>query len=1014
MSSDADGCRPNRSVNDFHSVEELRQALKSMSVTSSSSDGKYISFVHPELEQNQIGAHLGPLFEGEEGSLGAASETLENQSLDPELDWVLENYDPETTEPQTLNDELQRLLVLKSYLVLDDERTQSFERITGLASRMFNCPMALISLVDLGRQWFMSNRGLGGVRETSRKYAFCAHVIMSKENFLIVNDATKDVRFQNNPLVTGPPDIRFYAGAPLISPEGYKLGTLCVLDTKPRPDGISLEEKQNLMELAALAVQATVDHRSHKTQQFNDPAQMIAYTAHDLLTPLNGMQLSLSLLMNDDDFKSKLTPAQRETVNTASSCATVMERICKSAIDTIRNDQQPSSRLTKTLQTPGTDPKEVKNLQRTIQTPVEIADFVKTLYMVLDTFPKTVPLLVTVHPKVPKVVMMDDLKVFRAAVNYLTNACAKTITGSVHLSISVKMRHGERNLLFECEDTGPGVSAEAIASLFRPIRDSGEGGEDNVESNCMKLNPNGTLDAVSRLEMPNLGLGLYSVAANISSLGGDYGYRPRSSNARQLPSAHDGSENGYSQNENGAVFWFSIPLVEPGAAAVGSYKNHGLLESLENLNSTLREMSDEPGCQGRMVRILSTPSISERDGTQIYSSFTRVLEGETSGADFAESLVVPSMNGDPSQQCDDRNNQPPSEISISTSDISPGVSGIVSAETELMQMSVPLEKDTERKKRALVIEDSLVVRKSLTKVLTRLGFETVQAVDGMEGLKELKSSLFDVVLCDFLMPVMDGLDCVQQYRVWEQENRPYFRQYIIGISAHAGENDISKGMEVGMDDFKPKPVTYKQLEDLEKSEEVRRVGAKLDEIASAGTSMKDMIGRNGINGTAPDSNDPSSTDFVTDQSSTANTAIHFCLIASETDTVDSSLVESVADSKGWMVVKVHDGESALRLLKVRNWDAVLLDESLPQLAPAQCVGRFRKWEERNRVHRQGNVGLWSASCAVPTVGSQSMIQLPHGFDFLLGKPTRADDVAYIMTGAERNQSDFGIRNLVSR
>jgi CheY-like chemotaxis protein/GAF domain-containing protein len=1006
MSSDADIGRPNRSVNDFHSVEELHQALKSMSVQSSSSDGQYISFVHPELEQNLFGEHLSPLLEGEEGSVGSQSEAPENHAFDPKLDWVLENYDRETTEPQTLNDELQRLLVLKSYLVLDDNRKQSFERITGLASRMFKCPMALISLVDLGRQWFLSNRGLGETRETSRKYAFCAHVIMSKENFLVVKDATKDVRFQNNPLVTGPPDIRFYAGAPLISPEGYKLGTLCVLDTKPRPNGISLEEKQNLMELAALAVQAAVNNRSLKTQQFNDPAQMIAYTAHDLLTPLNGMQLSLSLLVNDEDFNSKLTAAQRESINTASTCATVLERICKSAIDTIRNDRQPPPPSTKSSQRPGTTSKdEVKNLRhrrRIIQNPVVMADFVKTLYAVLEPFPKTVPLLITIHPKVPKIVMMNDLKVFRAAVNYLTNACSKTETGSVHLSISIKERHGGKKLLFECEDTGPGVSAEAVGSLFRPIRDSDQGDDDNMASNCMKPNPDGTLEAVSQLELPNLGLGLYSVAVNMSSVGGDYGYRPRSNIRSSVP---NGTQNGRSQNENGAVFWFSIPLVEPGTS-VGGYKNHNLLQSLEHMNSSLREFAaDEPRSQGGMVRILSTPSLSGKDANQIYSSFTMLLESEgLPNDDFAGSLVAPTVNLNLMDQSHGRSNQPPNEIFLGPPQ---GVSCLATEETEPMELEVPLQEGGERKRRALVIEDSLVVRKSLTKVLTRLGFEAVQAVDGMEGLKELKSSFFDVVLCDFLMPVMDGLDCVLQYRVWEQENRPFFRQYIIGISAHAGENDISKGMEVGMDDFKPKPVTYKQLVDLEKCEELRRIGAKLDEILSAGTSMKDMIGR-------PYKSDPSSTSFAADQSGTCDTAIHFCLVVSEGDTIDSRLVESVAESKGWKVVKVSDGESALRLLMVRNWDAVLLDESLPLLEAAQCVGRFRKWEEQNRVNRQANVGLWSSSSVIPKLSPKSMIQLPHGFDFLLGKPTRVDDVEYIMTGAERNQSDFGIRNLVSR
>lgn len=134
-------------------------------------------------------------------------------SASDNLDWVLPSFDPETTEAQSMREELHRLTVLKNYLILDADREEVFDRLTGLASRFYNVPISLISLVDLGRQWFLSNRGLGEVRETPRRHAFCAHAILNKHNILIVPDATKDFRFKDNPLVTGPPNIRFYAGA---------------------------------------------------------------------------------------------------------------------------------------------------------------------------------------------------------------------------------------------------------------------------------------------------------------------------------------------------------------------------------------------------------------------------------------------------------------------------------------------------------------------------------------------------------------------------------------------------------------------------------------------------------------------------------------------------------------------------------------------------------------------------------------------------------------------------------
>ena len=151
------------------------------------------------------------------------------------LDWMLPSFDPHTTNVQSMQDELQRLQVLKSYHILDDSNNnnnnnnnkpeeQDFERITRIATRIFGVPIALVSLVDLGRQWFKSNRGLDpSTRETSRSLAFCAHAIQSKRDCFIVPDALQDFRFQNSPLVLSPPHIRFYAGAPLICPEGYKV-----------------------------------------------------------------------------------------------------------------------------------------------------------------------------------------------------------------------------------------------------------------------------------------------------------------------------------------------------------------------------------------------------------------------------------------------------------------------------------------------------------------------------------------------------------------------------------------------------------------------------------------------------------------------------------------------------------------------------------------------------------------------------------------------------------------------
>jgi diguanylate cyclase (GGDEF)-like protein len=126
-----------------------------------------------------------------------------------------------------------RLQALKSYVVLDTPAEQAYDDIVSLAALICGVPMALISLVDEDRQWFKAKVGVD-VMETPRGQAFCAHAILEPEQIMEVHDASLDRRFATNPLVTGDPNIRFYAGAPLLTPSGSALGTVCVLDRVPR------------------------------------------------------------------------------------------------------------------------------------------------------------------------------------------------------------------------------------------------------------------------------------------------------------------------------------------------------------------------------------------------------------------------------------------------------------------------------------------------------------------------------------------------------------------------------------------------------------------------------------------------------------------------------------------------------------------------------------------------------------------------------------------------------------
>lgn len=145
-------------------------------------------------------------------------------------------------------DETARLKALREYSILDTLPEPRFDRIPQIAMRLFEVPMALISFIDENRQWFKSCQGLN-FQETPGQQSFCLYTIASDE-VMVVPDAVLDARFADNLWVTGELGVRFYAGAPLIAPNGARLGTLCILDTQPRE--LDQSDRQTLRDLAAM------------------------------------------------------------------------------------------------------------------------------------------------------------------------------------------------------------------------------------------------------------------------------------------------------------------------------------------------------------------------------------------------------------------------------------------------------------------------------------------------------------------------------------------------------------------------------------------------------------------------------------------------------------------------------------------------------------------------------------------------------------------------------------------
>lgn len=206
--------------------------------------------------------------------------------------------------PEIPSNEILRLKALKEYSILDTLPEKEYDDITQLASQICGTSISTISLIDEKRQWFKSKVGLG-IDETSKEISFCGHAIMEPDKIFTVKDSRLDARFQDNPLVIGEPHVIFYTGVPLVSQEGFALGTLCVIDDQPK----ELNQDQ-LLALKALSNQVVslFELRKSKIQlerltndleiRNKELEKFARVAAHDIKSPLNNISGLTEILLH--------------------------------------------------------------------------------------------------------------------------------------------------------------------------------------------------------------------------------------------------------------------------------------------------------------------------------------------------------------------------------------------------------------------------------------------------------------------------------------------------------------------------------------------------------------------------------------------------------------------------------------------------------------------------------------------------------------------------------------------